>query len=84
MRALLSTARSCAKPIFYQDLNKIKRLEFSHQVNAKYSKHSKVAQVAMLNENTRCFTSYTEKELAVWNPETNETLFKRCFSELNK
>ena len=38
----------------------------------------------MLNENTRCFTSYNEKELAVWNPETNETLFKRCFSDLDK
>jgi hypothetical protein len=35
----------------------------------------------MLNKNTRCFTSYNERGLMVWNPETLETLFKREFSE---
>lgn len=35
----------------------------------------------MLNDNTRCFTSYNEKELSVWNPLTEETLFKFSFCD---
>ena len=38
----------------------------------------------ILNENTRCFTSYNKKELNVWNPLTGETLFKFCFNEDHK
>lgn len=34
----------------------------------------------MFNENTRCFTSFNEKELCVWNPITSETLFKFNFT----
>ncbi len=82
MRALLSFARTNTKPMFMQDLNQIKRLEFAHQTNARYIKHSKVATSVMFNENTRCFTSFNEKELCVWNPLTSETLFKFCFADV--
>ena len=35
----------------------------------------------MFNEKTRCFTSYNEKELCVWNPQTEDTLFKFSFCD---
>lgn len=35
----------------------------------------------MLNKNTRCFTSFNDKELVVWNPLTEETLFKYLYCE---
>ena len=81
MGQLLSIANTTQKPMFYQDLASIKRLEFTHQTIFKYEKHQKVANQVMLNTNTRCFTSFNDKELVVWNPQTSETLFKFLYAD---
>ena len=65
----------------FQEVDSQKQLEFSHQEVCTYTQHFKMVNGIMLNRNTRCFTSYNERGLIVWNPETLETLFKRDFSE---
>ena len=39
-----------------------------------------------MNPNTRCFTSFNDKELVVWKPSehNSETLFKFPYSDLEK
>jgi hypothetical protein len=39
MGALLTHANTTTRPMFYQDLNAIKRLEFTHQTIFTYTKH---------------------------------------------
>jgi len=40
-----------------------------------------VAQEILYNTNTRCFTSYNDREVFVWNPLNSETLFKYSFCD---
>lgn len=40
----------------------------------------KAANGVLLNMNTRCFTSWNERSIIVWNPENMETLFRRDFT----
>lgn len=56
-----------------------KQLEFSHQLQCHFTRHAKTAKGVLLNKNTRCFTSWNERGLIIWNPETMETLFRRDF-----
>lgn len=84
MAGILTQAGSVSKPMFYEDPSQNRRLEFTHQSKCVYSRHQKVAYNVMLNPNTRCFTSYNDKELVVWNPMTEKTLFRFLFSELEQ
>jgi hypothetical protein len=68
MAGLLTHASNTTKPMFYEDPSTNRRLEFTHQRKCRYTRHSKVASHVMMNPNTRCFTSYNDKELTVWNP----------------
>lgn len=55
------------------------RLEFSQKTIVDYTNHSKVANSVIYNPNARCFASYNEKGIHVWNPETGKRIFEAVF-----
>ena len=48
---------------------------------AVYTKHSKQAKGIIYNENTRCFTTWNDKGMHVWHPDTAEQLFYYAFHD---
>lgn len=75
MRGLLSYARTNENLPMFQISHEQKRIEVSKQTNCLYKGHQKVCNGIIFNKNTRCFASYSERGIIVWNPENNETLF---------
>jgi len=55
------------------------RLEFSESTICEYTQHSKTATGILYNPNARCFTSYNEKGIHVWNPQTGQRIFEAVF-----
>ena len=63
----------------YGEVNNSLRLEFNHAIMARYTDHSKLANGILYNPNAMVFTSYNEKGIHVWHPETIEKLFQVNF-----
>ena len=69
----------------YDSVNNSKRLEFSHATMATYTKHGKQPKGIIINNNLKCFTSFSERGVHVWHPETGEKQFQAEIQEsLNK
>ena len=60
-------------------LNENQRLEFNHKIMIEYHEHTKLPKDLIFNPNSRTFTSFNEKGVHIWNPETGENLFQIAF-----
>ena len=82
IREEMDKVASLMNPDLIKRKSKIdKRIQFGHQFNAYYTKHFAAVKNIFWNQSLRCFVSYNQKGIHVWQAQTEEQQFYANMSD---